>query len=99
MHKLKILKQDFQALQPQGGHCRLEVSREEIFEVSYNLFHPLGKFSRQQIDEKEEKYVIMLSAENFTQSIKHLRGLQQLVSVLAICVKLLPICAKNKHTN
>ena len=33
VHKLKILKQDFQALQPQGGHCRLEVSREEIFEV------------------------------------------------------------------
>lgn len=35
VHKLKILKQDFQALQNQGGHCRLEVSREEIFEESY----------------------------------------------------------------
>lgn len=33
VHKLKILKQEFTSLQPQGGHCRLEVSREEIFEV------------------------------------------------------------------
>ena len=33
VHKLKILKQEFQSLQPQGGHCRMEVSREEIFEV------------------------------------------------------------------
>ena len=37
VHKLKILKQDFQSLQNQGGHCRLEVSREEIFEVSLNV--------------------------------------------------------------
>ena len=37
VHKLKILKQDFQSLQNQGGHCRLEVSREEIFEVSVIL--------------------------------------------------------------
>ncbi|KAL4239440.1 E3 ubiquitin-protein ligase smurf2 [Mactra antiquata] len=35
VHKMKILKQEFQSLQPQGGHCRLEVSREEIFEDSY----------------------------------------------------------------
>ena len=37
VHKLKILKQDFQSLQNQGGHCRLEVSREEIFEVRLNF--------------------------------------------------------------
>ena len=37
VHKLKIIKQDFQALQPQGGHCRLEVSREEIFEVNKKI--------------------------------------------------------------
>ncbi|XP_052221353.1 E3 ubiquitin-protein ligase SMURF2-like isoform X3 [Dreissena polymorpha] len=35
VHKMKILKQEFTSLQPQGGHCRLEVSREEIFEDSY----------------------------------------------------------------
>ncbi|XP_052769252.1 E3 ubiquitin-protein ligase SMURF1-like isoform X2 [Mya arenaria] len=35
VHKLKILKQEFTSLQPQGGHCRMEVSREEIFEESY----------------------------------------------------------------
>ena len=38
VHKLKILKQEFTSLQPQGGHCRLEVSREEIFEVRSILF-------------------------------------------------------------
>ncbi|KAK7506292.1 hypothetical protein BaRGS_00002404 [Batillaria attramentaria] len=35
VHKMKILRQEFQPLQPQTGHCRLEVSREEIFEDSY----------------------------------------------------------------
>ena len=33
VQKMKILRQEFQPLQPQTGHCRLEVSREEIFEV------------------------------------------------------------------
>ena len=37
VHKMKILKQEFTSLQPQGGHCRLEVSREEIFEVMYGF--------------------------------------------------------------
>ena len=31
--KQKILKGELTALQPQSGHCRLEVSRHEIFEV------------------------------------------------------------------
>ncbi|KAK3091923.1 hypothetical protein FSP39_023756 [Pinctada imbricata] len=35
VQKMKILKQELQSLQPQGGHCRMEVSREEIFEDSY----------------------------------------------------------------
>lgn len=35
VHKMKILRQEFHPLQPQTGHCRLEVSREEIFEDSY----------------------------------------------------------------
>lgn len=33
VQKMKILKQELQNLQPQGGHCRMEVSRDEIFEV------------------------------------------------------------------
>uniref|UniRef100_A0A2C9JGB1 HECT-type E3 ubiquitin transferase n=1 Tax=Biomphalaria glabrata TaxID=6526 RepID=A0A2C9JGB1_BIOGL len=35
VQKLKVLKQELTALQPQTGHCRLEVSREEVFEDSY----------------------------------------------------------------
>ncbi|BES98348.1 e3 ubiquitin-protein ligase [Nesidiocoris tenuis] len=35
--KQKILKAELTALQPQSGHCRLEVSRHEIFEESYRL--------------------------------------------------------------
>lgn len=31
--KQRILRAELQALQPQSGHCRLEVSRGEIFEV------------------------------------------------------------------
>lgn len=31
--KQKILRAELTALQPQSGHCRLEVSRNEIFEV------------------------------------------------------------------
>lgn len=32
--KQKVLRAELTALQPQSGHCRLEVSRTEIFEVS-----------------------------------------------------------------
>ncbi|XP_076442818.1 E3 ubiquitin-protein ligase SMURF2-like [Babylonia areolata] len=35
VQKMKVLRHEFQSLQPQTGHCRLEVSREEIFEDSY----------------------------------------------------------------
>ncbi|KAJ9577603.1 hypothetical protein L9F63_005790 [Diploptera punctata] len=35
--KQKVLRAELQALQPQSGHCRLEVSRTEIFEESYRL--------------------------------------------------------------
>lgn len=33
--KIKVLRQDLTPLQPQSGHCRLEVSRQEVFEDSY----------------------------------------------------------------
>lgn len=33
--KLKALRAELTALQPQSGHCRLEVSRNEVFEESY----------------------------------------------------------------
>lgn len=35
VQKMKVLKQEISSLQPQTGHCRLEVSREEVFEDSY----------------------------------------------------------------
>lgn len=35
VQKLKILRQELSQQQPQAGHCRIEVSREEIFEVGY----------------------------------------------------------------
>lgn len=35
--KIRGLRTELQALQPQSGHCRLEVSRTEIFEESYRL--------------------------------------------------------------
>uniref|UniRef100_A0A8C7C5U7 E3 ubiquitin-protein ligase n=1 Tax=Oncorhynchus kisutch TaxID=8019 RepID=A0A8C7C5U7_ONCKI len=35
VQKLKILRQELSNQQPQAGHCRIEVCREEIFEESY----------------------------------------------------------------
>lgn len=35
--KLRALRAELNALQPQSGHCRLEVSRAEVFEESYRL--------------------------------------------------------------
>ncbi|XP_043193769.1 E3 ubiquitin-protein ligase SMURF2-like isoform X2 [Amphibalanus amphitrite] len=35
--KMKVLKAELSTLQPQSGHCRLEVSRDEVFEESYRL--------------------------------------------------------------
>ncbi|XP_037522986.1 E3 ubiquitin-protein ligase SMURF2 [Rhipicephalus sanguineus] len=37
VQKLTALRQELQTVQPQSGHCRLEVSREDIFEESYRL--------------------------------------------------------------
>ena len=34
VQKMKVLRQELHALQPPTGHCRIEVSREEIFEVT-----------------------------------------------------------------
>lgn len=35
--KLRTLRTELQSLQPQSGHCRIEVSRAEILEESYRL--------------------------------------------------------------
>ncbi|XP_072916769.1 E3 ubiquitin-protein ligase SMURF1 isoform X1 [Hemitrygon akajei] len=35
VQKLKILRHELALQQPQAGHCRIEVSRDEIFEESY----------------------------------------------------------------
>ena len=42
--KMKILRAELQAMQPQSGHCRLEVSRAEIFEVR-DVAHPWNTIS------------------------------------------------------
>ncbi len=34
VQKMKVLRQELQAMQPQTGHCRIEVSRDQIFEVT-----------------------------------------------------------------
>lgn len=39
VQKLKILRQELSQQQPQAGHCRIEVSREEIFEVRREWHH------------------------------------------------------------
>jgi hypothetical protein len=40
--KTKVLRSELSSLQPHSGHCRLEVSRQEIFEDSYRqvLYKP-----------------------------------------------------------
>jgi len=35
--KMKVLRSELSSLQPQSGHCRLEVSRQEVFEDSYRM--------------------------------------------------------------
>lgn len=41
VHKLKLLRHELSLQQPQAGHCRIEVSREEIFEVGTNSAAPV----------------------------------------------------------
>lgn len=40
VHKLKLLRHELSLQQPQAGHCRIEVSREEIFEVEPQTQQP-----------------------------------------------------------
>lgn len=42
VQKLKVLRHELSLQQPQAGHCRIEVSREEIFEV-WNSVRPAGR--------------------------------------------------------
>lgn len=37
VQKLKVLRHELSLQQPQAGHCRIEVSREEIFEVDMSF--------------------------------------------------------------
>lgn len=43
VHKLKLLRHELSLQQPQAGHCRIEVSREEIFEVGTNSAASAGE--------------------------------------------------------
>lgn len=42
VQKLKVLRHELSLQQPQAGHCRIEVSREEIFEV-WHLVRQAGR--------------------------------------------------------
>lgn len=44
VHKLKLLRHELSLQQPQAGHCRIEVSREEIFEVGASVIPGRNKF-------------------------------------------------------
>lgn len=55
VQKLKVLRAELKATQPQAGHCRMEISRREIFEVrsdmilfsyKHNFVAALGLFTR-----------------------------------------------------
>jgi len=35
IHKLKLFRSELQVLQPSSGHCRIEISRTDVFEQSY----------------------------------------------------------------
>ena len=37
VQKMSLLRQELQTFQPQSGHCRIEVSRDDIFEDSYRV--------------------------------------------------------------
>ncbi|CAG5050156.1 unnamed protein product [Parnassius apollo] len=48
--KARVLRAELQALQPQTGHCRIEVSRNEVLEESYRLVMKLrGKELRKRL--------------------------------------------------
>lgn len=49
VQKLKVLRHELSLQQPQAGHCRIEVSREEIFEV-HNYFLPNYSISQKSSD-------------------------------------------------
>lgn len=45
VQKLKVLRHELSLQQPQAGHCRIEVSREEIFEVEQLFFCLFSDFA------------------------------------------------------
>lgn len=58
VQKLKILRQELSQQQPQAGHCRIEVSREEIFEVRMER----NKLSHVVISSDAHKRCLLLKA-------------------------------------
>ncbi|OTF70747.1 E3 ubiquitin-protein ligase SMURF2-like protein [Euroglyphus maynei] len=58
VQKMSLLRQELQAFQPQSGHCRIEVSRDDIFEDSYRVIlklRPKDLRKRLMIKFKEEE--------------------------------------------
>lgn len=68
VHKLKLLRHELSLQQPQAGHCRIEVSREEIFEVG------AGVPMRRKKDEgliKDKNALLRKKAQNIPTPLLH----------------------------
>lgn len=57
VQKLKVLRHELSLQQPQAGHCRIEVSREEIFEVLDGLFATNISFSYSSLVNLVSSYI------------------------------------------
>lgn len=67
VQKLKILRQELSQQQPQAGHCRIEVSREEIFEVSVES----NKLNHALIPSKPQNRCVLLDINKLVHNLPH----------------------------
>lgn len=58
VHKMKTLRSQLNAMQPQTGHCRLETSRDNVFEESYR------QIMRMRIRDLKKKLLIKFRGED-----------------------------------
>lgn len=75
VQKLKVLRHELSLQQPQAGHCRIEVSREEIFEVfdglcTTNISFPYSSLTKLVL------YQVCLMREVVNPAVSH--GLSEL---------------------
>ena len=78
VHKLKLLRHELSLQQPQAGHCRIEVSREEIFEVGAGVQPRRNKIQTTGLENpcrKTSKHLFLISshAVSLTQTCGQIR--------------------------